>query len=79
MNGGGGKNMERGLTPRVHLIVSEESNCWIKRFVCVRVCVCVCACAHMHLQGRGVRKKQRKVASTPTHSLSPNNILLSDI
>lgn len=31
MNGGRGKKIERGLTPRVHLIVSEESNGWIKR------------------------------------------------
>lgn len=42
-------------------------------------CVWVCVRAQVHLQGRGIRKKGRKVASTPTHSLSPNNILVSGI
>lgn len=48
MNGGRGKRIERGLTPWVHLIVSEASNGWIKR-----KCVCfVHGCRVSRKRGR---------------------------
>lgn len=42
MNGGRSKKIERGPTAWVHLIVSDESNGWIKR-----KCVCVCVSVHL--------------------------------
>ena len=53
MNGGRGKKIETGLTTWVHLIVSDESNGWLKRkCVCVFMHVCRVKC-------RRVREKDK--------------------